>query len=538
MEWLSRNGLKIATRGCWGCAFALLTGIASSHSSFGEDSSYASRQIDLQHATPVTAPQKVRSDADEDLMIPRPPADESPIKRVVYQDQQPKATPAPAVRRKPVVTRTSHSTNQNRTTRASQPTNNQPQPLFGHLGSSKPASVSRRPSVVRQAAHGQLNAAPIPNGLQPASYYGQGPSCGIEASCGCDGPVCSCEPACGAEGYCSGSCGGTCGGGPGGIFEPACGVEGFACGQPGCDSCGSGVYGASCGVGPGCGTAECVPLFLPILPINWCRFEFFAGVQGFTGAPNFAAGGLLNDRSGAGSFGFHEGLNESRSLKPIIGIDWGAQLGFRTTQNNLEKTPFSNDQRNQVFVTGGFFRRVDYGLQMGMVMDYLSDDWYYNANLAQLRGEFSWKTGTCHEFGYRFTGGVSDSSSRTALIDTTGATVMGLLSLEATDQHRFFYRRDLGGDGYVDGFIGTTDNDDTLFGIIASTPMRGRWGLRGGFTYLNPGDGERTFGVHEENWNVSMSVVWRPCGATGKCDGYNRPLFNVADNGTFLVDTQ
>lgn len=39
-----------------------------------------------------------------------------------------------------------------------------------------------------------------------------------------------------------------------------------------------------------------------------------------------------------------------------------------------------------------------------------------------------------------------------------------------------------------------------------------------------------------ESWNVGVSVVWTPCGRSSKCgQDYSRPLFNVADNGTFLT---
>ncbi|QEG42274.1 DUF6666 family protein [Roseimaritima ulvae] len=492
MDWLSQAGWKRAGRLGVALAVTTLAITAWGDVANGQDRQpHASSQIDLSHARQVS----------------RPASTESNPQQLVAQRSYP----------------------------ASQ--SQQPKPLFSSMG-------SQRKSALRRAAHGEVLAEPIPQGLVPASYYGEGPACGVEPgcgfepACGCEGPVCGCEPTCGAEGYCDGLCGGGCGG----IVEASCGAEGYYCNQPGCDSCGGVYLDASCGVEPSCGVggpvAECVPLLLPILPIDWSRFEFFAGVQGFTGPPNFAAGDLLGDRSGAGSFGFHEGFNEGRSLRPLLGIDWAAQFGLRATQNNIEKTPFSSDQRNQIFLTAGLSRRVDYGLQVGVVFDYLNDDWYYHADLGQVRGELSWKTGTCHELGYRFMGGVTNSSSATRLIDAAGATQVGTLSLVATDQHRIFYRRDLGGDGSFDAFLGTTDSEDTLMGLTVNTPLRGRWGLRGGFVFLNPGDKTNTFGAHEESWNVSMSVVWRPGGKTGKCDGYYKPLFDVADNGSFMVDTQ
>ena len=35
--------------------------------------------------------------------------------------------------------------------------------------------------------------------------------------------------------------------------------------------------------------------------------------------------------------------------------------------------------------------------------------------------------------------------------------------------------------------------------------------------------------------NVGISLVWTPCPRSAGCQNYNRPLFNVADNGSFLT---
>ncbi len=40
-----------------------------------------------------------------------------------------------------------------------------------------------------------------------------------------------------------------------------------------------------------------------------------------------------------------------------------------------------------------------------------------------------------------------------------------------------------------------------------------------------------------EQWNVFMSLVWRPVGNRLQRD-YHLPLFPVADNGSFLVGTE
>ena len=114
----------------------------------------------------------------------------------------------------------------------------------------------------------------------------------------------------------------------------------------------------------------------------------FGGVQGFTGPAN---------RGGSGSFGFHEGFNWGL---PLGGLAW--QWGANWTQNNFDGSIFTADQRNQILLTAGLFRRVDWGLQGGVVVDYLHDDWYTTANLLQLRGELSWVYPYAHELGFWF----------------------------------------------------------------------------------------------------------------------------------------
>ncbi|MEM6980851.1 MAG: DUF6666 family protein, partial [Planctomycetota bacterium] len=242
------------------------------------------------------------------------------------------------------------------------------------------------------------------------------PACGLEPGCGC-------EPGCGLEaGYIAG--------GHAYIGEPVCGIDG-PCGTPGCDSCGGGMF-----MEPGCGCegdcdgscdsiycrVDSFPLFLPILHIDWNRFAFFAGTQGFKGPINYPQINANGDREGSGSFGYFQGFNEGRNLRPWIGADLSAQFGLRATQANLQGESFADGQRTQIFLTTGLFRRVDYGLQYGLVVDYVNEDWYHNIDVVQLRGELSWKASACHAFGFQFMAGVDDARSIGTVTDDAGAT--------------------------------------------------------------------------------------------------------------------
>ena len=155
------------------------------------------------------------------------------------------------------------------------------------------------------------------------------------------------------------------------------------------------IVGGDCCGGSGC--FQCFSIPCPTICID--NFEVFAGVHGFTGPVN---------RGETGSFGFHEGFNWGAPV-PCFGA-LGTQIGLQATQSNLSGAEFTDETRHQLFLTGGLFRRVDWGLQGGLVFDYLSDDWYANTSLAQLRGELSWVFPCLHELGFWFSASTEEDT--------------------------------------------------------------------------------------------------------------------------------
>ncbi len=344
---------------------------------------------------------------------------------------------------------------------------------------------------------------------------GAEPVCGIEVGCGLE-PGCGIEVGCGIEPGCGIEVG--CGVEPGCGYEVGCGLESI--GDCGCDAC--------------CNEVDCIPFFLPLLRVNWCRFDFFAGVQGYTGPMNHVGADNFG-RASSGSFGFYEGFNEGRSLRRLFGWDMAAQFGVRATQSNLSGASFTEETRNQVFVTGGLFRRVDYGLQYGVVVDYLSDDWYFHGDLVQVRSELSWRTEGCHVCGFQYFAGVSDDTSTFTIRDGAGGIFNGTVNFEPTDQYRFFYRRLLPQSGQWDAFGGWSGNEDGIVGTTLSLPLRRNIVLSTGATFLFPTDNDEATDFEHESWNISLGLIYRPGGPKG-CGRYCRPLFDVADNGTFMVE--
>jgi hypothetical protein len=292
-----------------------------------------------------------------------------------------------------------------------------------------------------------------------------------------------------------------------------------------CATCGLGRCGLGNWCGRGCCTWMPLCIFLPMPPID--GFEVYGGVQGFTGPLN---------RGGSGSFGFHEGFNWGI---PIAGF-FSGQIGATWTQNNFDGNYLTSDQRNQVFATAGLYRRVDWGLQGGVVFDYLHDDWDYTADLAQIRAELSWLWCGCNEFGAWTAIGVNDANDiairRPVFANNTIRSVNTTSSVEVNDLLAFFFRRQFacGGNGRL--FGGFTRHSQGLVGGDAIVPINPCWSLRSSFMYVAPGGDDSTTDPRfsRESWNVGISLVWTPCPRSG-CGNYSRPLFNVADNGTFLT---
>lgn len=283
--------------------------------------------------------------------------------------------------------------------------------------------------------------------------------------------------------------------------------------------CGTGFCGTRLGIcADGC--------LIPCPRIQWERYTFFSGVNAFTGPLN---------RGGQGSFGFTEGFNYGRDLSCIGQGRLSAQLGMRATQTNLSGSDVTNEDRKQIFLTAGIFRRADWGLQGGAVVDYLHDDWYYDLDLIQVRTEISWQYPDSHEFGIwmAFDSDHARTHSEVGKINPTTVTE----DWESTDLYAFFLRKSIPSAGVTGRLIGGfTGNKDGLLGLDFSAPVNEKWGIEANVMYLIPEEGSATTGHSEEAWNIGFNFVYYPgCRSTYDLD-YNRPLFDVGSNGNFFVD--
>jgi hypothetical protein len=316
-----------------------------------------------------------------------------------------------------------------------------------------------------------------------------------------------------AGGCASGNCGsGNCGRGGCGDGCSNCNRDPWAdpCACPEC-----GVFGYH---RLGCGrVAACLENCLGPLIREW---SVFAGTQAFKGPIDLG----LN-----GNFGFNEGMNTAGPIIPFPRFGLGWQIGGRFTQSDLSGNVFGTNTREQQFLTAGVFHRAyrHRGLQWGVVYDWLSENYYTKNSLSQIRAEISFLNGCGHELGFLGTQGIREETN----------DVFPQFILRPADQYNLFYRytTQTGGQGRLWG--GVTGQGLGTVGADFRVPMSNRVDFVGGFNYIAPDNGQNGGGQMDESWGLGMNIVWY---FGRRKEGVHntpfRPLFNVADNGSFMLD--
>ena len=307
-----------------------------------------------------------------------------------------------------------------------------------------------------------------------------------------------------------------------------------------CDSCCGGTYfeqDACCGRG-GCPPGQ--PCLLTglggALGTALYNGEFFGGATAFRSRLFDTPGGNAGELSNDNSHGFYGGFNLGLPLCQLTGGIVSGQVGIRSVQTNFNGNEFTAENRDQLFITAGFFRRVDYGLQGGVVADILHEEWFTENDLVQIRGELGWVFGGGRTFGVRFATNTQD--------DITDGTFNGNdftnLITSTEDTYRIFLRQERVGSGFGEIFVGTSELDQTIVGLDFDVAVTEHIGVQAGFNYylndegLPPGTTNVIGGNSAESFNVFVGFVFRPRGRA-YYNWYERPLFSVADNGSLLI---
>lgn len=305
----------------------------------------------------------------------------------------------------------------------------------------------------------------------------------------------------------------------------------------GCADCGITSCGGDCGMDCGdcgmesCGSCSYYNRQRPAL-VSFADMEYSVGVQSFKNTVNLGQGA---------SFGVNESINWGFPLPPVLPFRWSrfsGQLGFRLTQNNFAGTAFTTDTRNQAFVTGGIFRRVDYGAQIGAAFDYLDEDWFFGGSFAQIRFHAGWVNQRGNEFGFKYAANMHEELGLAAIVNPLlPAGALPINQITPNDTYRFFYKHNMEiiQNGTVEVFGGFTSQSQGLFGTDFSLPLTDQLSVQSGFALVFE-DSINTFETNlDEAWNIYTNLVFYPKGLNRWKKAYHRPLFNVADNGTFML---
>ena len=316
-------------------------------------------------------------------------------------------------------------------------------------------------------------------------------------------------------------------------------ISDYSCGS-GCNSCGtSGAYFEDdcCGRG---GCPDCYrhgPCWLDGLRKALYNGEYFGGAVAFQ-SPLFSEPGQddPNQLASDSSFGFYGGFNLGVPLCRLSGGLLSGQFGIRSVSTNFNGNEFTNDDRRQIFVTTGLYRRVDYGLQFGVVADILHEEWFTESDLVQIRGDIGWVYPAGHTLGFRYATGVQDDTTDGAF----NGQVFDNFFQTTDDNYRIYYRHVAPWGGWAEGFIGWAESDQTVIGLDVNLPVSDKVAFQSGFTaYLDddgvvPENSNFQGGLLNEGYNLYAGISIQPRGRR-RYKSYDRPLFQVADNGSFII---
>ncbi len=275
-------------------------------------------------------------------------------------------------------------------------------------------------------------------------------------------------------------------------------------------------------------------------PLN--ELSINSGLQSFKGPLDLGANGNIGTQIGVNlgdSIWHQHGLGYQVGAQYVGSDLYGAGLGQLLSTN----------MRDQVFVTAGLFHRAYYnhGWQGGAVVDYLRDNYYVTMNMTQIRAELSY-VGVCgHEFGFWGTGGSKGDRQTIA-----GQRILAgnSFNFQPTSLYAFFYRKTnnctgsqarfwagftepvgIGGNN----FLGTASSS-LMFGADFRHTLGNKIDFIGSLNYLASSQGGAA-GQAAESYGMVMNLVFYPfrLPGAGPHNGPYRPLFNVADNSTFIT---
>ena len=240
--------------------------------------------------------------------------------------------------------------------------------------------------------------------------------------------------------------------------------------------------------------------------------------------------------------GFNSGIGLGNSkVRAQVGASYGVyDFKGRTIDDPGQEASLEQ----QAYFTFGTYKRSDVccgdRISWGVVYDqFIGHQWGWTADevhLGQLRGILGYALNEHNEVGVWGTAHTDDDVS---LISGVGAgiptTIRAMHQVNAYWRHNWHF----GANSML--YVGAVDKADVgswQFGMTNTAPLNHSTSLYGNFTYAAPGSATGLVGAAEEQWYVSVGLVFSlGAKAQSATVSGNRglPLLPVANNGSFLI---
>lgn len=244
------------------------------------------------------------------------------------------------------------------------------------------------------------------------------------------------------------------------------------------------------------------------------------------------------------SFGMVGGFNTGLALGDSrVRAQVGGSYGLYDLKGRTTVAPGTdNSLEQQTFFTAGFYKRSDIldcdRISWGLVYDTLWDhQWGWQTNevfLGQVRGILGYALNECNEVGVW--GTFHTQSDKVSL-----SPFSPLTEIRTMNQANAYLRHNWAFGGSSMAYVGAVDKADIAswqFGLLNLVPVSHNTSVYANYTYVAPGSATGLVGAAEEQWNVSVGLMYSFGGKAVSSTVSGRaglPLLPVANNGSFLI---
>jgi hypothetical protein len=260
------------------------------------------------------------------------------------------------------------------------------------------------------------------------------------------------------------------------------------------------------------------------------NLSLFVGLDGSKGPEDLGINANFGAR-GAVNWGYP--LLENIGL----GVQLGTAVNYARTAVRVLRSIDGTRERTQSFTTVGLFERTDFGLNCGLVYDFLYESYYRSLDLGQWRGQLGYDVGSNDEVGLW---GTLEDHGDSAKVGGQAFHLLPIL------QGNLFWKHIWSNEAATRIWIGLAEehgrfvlvapgnssvHHPIVFGADVYIPLSERLAIFGEANFITPNDTGTV--------TATFGFAFYPGGGV-KQAGRSRfaPLLPVANNATFAVDLE